>query len=84
MPQIQGGKGEAVVGYAELLPTKEMRYHRLSQGVNNLAVFSNSLDIIHSEFHKIARKCRKGRLLLLFENFCHVVYATIGYYYVSS
>jgi hypothetical protein len=39
MPQIQGGKGEAVVGYAELLPTKEMRYPRLSRRVNNLAVF---------------------------------------------
>jgi len=39
MPQIQGGKSEAVVGYAELLPTKEMRYPRLSRRVNNLAIF---------------------------------------------
>jgi len=27
MPQIRGGKGEAVLTYCELLPTKEIRYH---------------------------------------------------------
>jgi hypothetical protein len=27
MPQIRGGKGEAVLRYCEPLPTKEMRHH---------------------------------------------------------
>ncbi|MBN1841139.1 MAG: hypothetical protein JW883_02515, partial [Deltaproteobacteria bacterium] len=36
---MRQAQGEAVVGYAELLPTKEMRYPRLSLRVNNLAVF---------------------------------------------
>ncbi len=27
MPQIRGGKGEAVLMYCEPWPTKEMRYH---------------------------------------------------------
>jgi hypothetical protein len=32
-------KGEAVVNYAEPLATQEVQYHRLSQRVNNMAVF---------------------------------------------
>ncbi|MBE9581526.1 MAG: hypothetical protein IMF18_07905 [Proteobacteria bacterium] len=39
MPQIQGGKGEAVVVYREPLTTQEMRYPRLSRRVNNMAIF---------------------------------------------
>jgi hypothetical protein len=35
MPQMQGGKGEAVVVYREPLATQQMGYHRLSQRVNN-------------------------------------------------
>jgi len=35
MPQIRGGRVEAVVNYCETLTTKEMGYHRLSQRVNN-------------------------------------------------
>jgi len=38
MLQIQGVEGEAVVIYRELSTTQEMRYHRLSQRVNNMAV----------------------------------------------
>jgi hypothetical protein len=34
MPEIRGVKGEAIVGYAELLTTREVGYHRLSQRVN--------------------------------------------------
>jgi hypothetical protein len=45
MPQIQGGEGEAIVGYCEHSPTQEMRYHRLSRRVNNMAVFSPVLNI---------------------------------------
>jgi hypothetical protein len=30
MPQMQGGKGEAVVNYREPFPTPQMGYHRLS------------------------------------------------------
>jgi hypothetical protein len=40
MLQIQGVKGEAVVSYREPLTTQEMRHHRLSRRVNNLAAFS--------------------------------------------
>jgi hypothetical protein len=36
MPQIQGGKGKAVVSYCEPLTTLEMGYHRLSQRVNKM------------------------------------------------
>jgi hypothetical protein len=39
MLQIQGAKGDAVVIYCEPLATQEMRYHRLSLRVNNMAVF---------------------------------------------
>jgi len=39
MLQIQGVEGEAVVIYRQLSTTQEMRYHRLSQRVNNMAVF---------------------------------------------
>ncbi len=39
VPQMQGVKGEAVVVYADPLTTKEMRYHRFSQRVNNVAIF---------------------------------------------
>ena len=78
MPQIQGVKGEAVVVYCEPLTTPEMRYHRLSQRVNNMAGFSLFLDVTRSKFHNIAQIGRKVRLLLLFRAFCHAVYATLG------
>jgi len=38
--QIQGVKGEAVVFYRKLFTTKELRRHRLSHWVNNMAVFT--------------------------------------------
>jgi hypothetical protein len=78
MPQIQGVEGEAVVCYAEPLTTQEMRYHRLSQRVNNLAGFSLFVDITPSEFAKIAQERRNARLSSLSGTFCHVVYATLG------
>jgi hypothetical protein len=78
MPQIQGVKGEAVVIYREPLTTQEMRHHRLSRRVNNMAGFSLFVHITRSEFPKIAQEDRKVRLLLLFRTFCHVVYATLG------
>jgi len=45
MLQIQGVEGEAVVIYRELSTTQEMRYHRLSQRVNNRAVFGLFVDL---------------------------------------
>jgi hypothetical protein len=78
MPEVQGVEGEAVVCYAEPLTTQEMRYHRLSQRVNNMAGFSLFVDVTRSEFAKIARERRNVRLSLLFRTFCHVVYATLG------
>ena len=84
MPQIQGVKGEAVVIYREPLTTQEMRHHRLSRRVNNMAGFSLFVHITHSEFHKIAQEDRKVRLLLLFRTFCHVVYATLGLPYTRG
>jgi hypothetical protein len=36
MPQMQGGKGEAVVSYREPFPTRQMGYHRLSQRANKI------------------------------------------------
>jgi hypothetical protein len=50
MPQIQGGEGEAIVSYCEPSPTQEMRYHRLSRRVNNMAVFSPFVDITAGKF----------------------------------
>jgi hypothetical protein len=44
MLQIQGAEGEAIVGYCEPLATQEMRDHRLSRKVNNMAVFSLFVD----------------------------------------
>jgi hypothetical protein len=79
MPQVQGVEGEAVVCYAEPLTTQEMRYHRLSRRVNNMASFWLFVDVTPSEFAKIARERRNVRLSLLFRTFCHVVYATLGY-----
>jgi hypothetical protein len=38
--QIQGVKGEAVVFYRKPFTTKELRRHRLSLWVNNMAVFT--------------------------------------------
>ena len=38
--QIRGVKGEAVVFYRKLFTTKELRRHRLSHWVNNMAVFT--------------------------------------------
>ena len=45
MQQIQGVKGEAVVGYREPLTTKEMRYPRLSQRVNKAVILMLSIDV---------------------------------------
>jgi hypothetical protein len=78
MPQVQGVKGEAVVVYREPFTTQEMRYHRLSRRVNNMAVFPSFLDISRSELQNIAQKNRKDGLLLLLRTFSHVVYATLG------
>jgi hypothetical protein len=44
MPQIEDVKGEAVVLYREPLTTQEMRYHRLSPRVNNMAFLHCFLD----------------------------------------
>jgi len=44
MLQIQGVKGEAVIYYRKSLTTRDMRYHRLSQRVNNMAIFTLFLD----------------------------------------
>jgi hypothetical protein len=79
MPQVQGVEGEAVVCYAEPLTTQEMRYHRLSRRVNNMAGFSLFVDVTRSEFAKIARERHNARLSLLLSTVCHVVYATLGF-----
>jgi len=78
MPQIQGVEGEAVVIYRELSTTQEMRYHRISSRVNNMAVFPSFLDISRSELENIAQKDWKDGLLLLLRTSGHVVYATLG------
>jgi len=38
MPQIQGGKGEAVVNYCETLTTPKMGCHRLSRRANKIEI----------------------------------------------
>jgi hypothetical protein len=40
VPQIRGVTGEAVVFYRKPFTTKELRRHRLSHWVNNMAVFT--------------------------------------------
>jgi hypothetical protein len=55
MQQIQGAVGEVVVIYYEPLAAQEMRYHRLSLRVNNMAVFTifwMSLEIRSSKAEK--------------------------------
>jgi hypothetical protein len=36
MPQMQGGKGEAIANYREPFSTQQMGYHRLSLRVNKI------------------------------------------------
>jgi type IV pilus assembly protein PilV len=79
MPQVQGVEGEAVVCYAQPLTTQEMRCHRLSRRVNNMAGFSLFVHVTRSEFAKIAQEPRNVILSLLFRTSCHVVYATLGF-----
>ncbi|MDY6990259.1 MAG: hypothetical protein SWQ30_19630, partial [Thermodesulfobacteriota bacterium] len=62
----------------EPLTTQEMRYHRLSLRVNNMAGFLLFVDVTGSPFDNIAQKRRNARLSMLFGTFCHVVYATLG------
>ena len=50
MPQIQGGKDEAVVLYLEPLTTQEMGYPQLSHRVNNMAAFDCLQDVTQGEF----------------------------------
>ena len=52
MPQIQGGKGEAVVLYREPLTTQEMGYPQLSHRVNNMAAFDWFQDVTRGKFQK--------------------------------
>ena len=65
---MQGVKGEAVVGYAEPLTTRQMQYTRLSRRVRNMA-FSRSLDVTNSEFDNIAQKVLRQRSVLLLDSF---------------
>ena len=59
MPQIQDGKGEAVVIYAESLTTPEMRYPRLSRRVNNSANMIAFLEFTVCAFVRGGRKIRE-------------------------
>ena len=55
MPQILGVEGEAVVLYREPSTTQEMRYPRLSRGVNKIAVFCCFQDATSSGFHQTVK-----------------------------
>jgi len=50
--QIQGVKNAAVVIYRKPLTTQEMRCHRLSRRVNNMAAFHSFQDAIWSSFQQ--------------------------------
>ena len=71
MLQIQGAEGEAIVSYCKPSATKvedpvnngEMRYHRLSRRVNNMAVFSLFVDFTVCAFLNDA--LQKCNILLL-------------------
>jgi hypothetical protein len=83
MQQIQGAVGEVVVIYYELLATQEMRYHRLSLRVNNMAVFTifwMSLQIRSSK----AEKRSSIRLIIAFEPIlpCYLCnwWVSVGWY----
>ena len=78
MPQIQGGKGEAVVFYREPLTTSEMQYPRLSRRVNNMAGFGAFLDSTQSELQQEPSKPGMKLHYSSSWQFCHVIYATIG------
>ena len=52
MPQIYGGKGEAVVLYREPLTTPEMGYRRLSHRVNNMVAFDCFQDVTRNELQQ--------------------------------
>jgi hypothetical protein len=60
MPQMQGVKGEAVVVYADLLITQQVRYHWFSRRVNNMTVFSDFLDITHIGLHDTGKVASHG------------------------
>ena len=65
----QGVKGKAVVNYAALLTTQQMRYPRLSRRVRNKAIIPPFLDVTRSEFYTIAQKGVKETPALVFKIF---------------
>jgi hypothetical protein len=87
MLQVQGAEGEAIVGYCEPLATKvedpvnngEMRYHRLSRRVNNMAFFSLFVDFMVCAFGNDTLQRSNILVLYTFLTGCHVFYATLGF-----
>ena len=79
MLQIQGAEGEAIVGYCEPSATQEIRYHRLSRRVKNMAVFSLFVDFTVCAFVNNALQRCNILLLWTFLIGCHVFYATLGF-----
>jgi hypothetical protein len=49
IPQIRGGKGEAVLGYCEPLTTKEMQHHTAFPKGKKQGDFNNKKDFTLSE-----------------------------------
>jgi len=66
MPQLQDVEGEAVVIYREPSTTQEMRYPRLSRGVNNRPKKVLNKHITVSDFlHKLKNGYNQMTLLVI-------------------
>jgi len=76
MPQIQGGKGEAVLKYCEPLLTKEMRYHTAFPKGNKWVNFLLNQDYTFGEFLSDLKFSTIRAWLLTNIHLCPVFYAT--------
>jgi hypothetical protein len=79
MPQIRGGKGEAVLRYCEPLPTKEMRHHTAFPKGKKQYDILLSQEYTFSEFLTDLRFSFITAWLLTDIDLCSVFYGTYGF-----
>ncbi len=84
MPQMQGGKGEAVVIYRKAFPTQQMGYHPAEAGrVNKIEKKVGELYLTHRWFININGGNHKRILLRSSNNPLNFIYAHSGLYYAT-
>jgi len=78
IPQIQGVKGEAVLGYCEPLTTQEMRHHTAFPTGKKQGDFLLIQDSTFSEYLNGFNFSLISAWLLINIDLCPVFYATLG------